>query len=53
MKWKTLFTKITIWLALEIVLTLIGLDDIADYSEFLSSQESNFVCHNPVQLIVA
>lgn len=31
---KTL-AKITIWLAAEILLNLLGMDDIADYSEFV------------------
>ncbi len=32
---KTLFTKTLIWLAAEIVLNLMGLDTLADYSEFV------------------
>lgn len=28
-------TKMTIWLIAEIILNLIGLDDLADYSEFV------------------
>ena len=30
-----LLLKLTIWLAVEIVLNLMGLDDMADYSEFV------------------
>ncbi len=33
--WKTLLVKITIWLVLEIGLNFLGLDHLADYSEFL------------------
>lgn len=29
------FVKVTLWLAAEVLLTLIGLDNLADYSEFL------------------
>jgi hypothetical protein len=34
-KWKTLTAKLTIWLVLELLLNLLGLDQLADYSEFL------------------
>ena len=34
-RWHKLLGKFTIWLTLEIVLNLMGLDDIADYSEFI------------------
>ncbi|VEP17366.1 conserved hypothetical protein [Hyella patelloides LEGE 07179] len=36
--WKNLVSKTGVWLAAEIWLNLIGIDDIADYSEFLFSQ---------------
>lgn len=32
---KKLIAKILIWLAAEILLSFLGLDDIADYSEFI------------------
>lgn len=35
-KWKTLFGKTIAWLAAEIYLNFLGLDDLADYSEFLN-----------------
>ncbi len=38
-QWKKLWGKIIFWLGAEIVLTLIGLDDLADYSEFLGQQK--------------
>ncbi len=34
-QWKKLLVRATLWLAFEIWLNLIGLDDVADYSEFL------------------
>ncbi len=34
-RWRKLCTKTLIWLAAEIILNLIGLDTIADYSEFV------------------
>ena len=49
-KWQTLCSKTLIWLVVEILLTLTGMDDLADYSEFVfkldrsySSQTSAFV----------
>ena len=38
-QWKKLWVKIIIWLGAEILLTAIGLDDLADYSEFLGHQK--------------
>ena len=32
-----LLSKLTIWLVVEILLNLMGLDDMADYSEFIFS----------------
>lgn len=34
-KWQKLFFKISLWLLVEVVFTFIGIDDLADYSEFL------------------
>ena len=34
-RWKTLLSKILIWLVAEILLNSIGLDHLADYSEFV------------------
>ena len=34
-KWQKLWVKTILWLGVEIILTLMGLDDLADYSEFL------------------
>jgi len=33
--WQKLITKIFFWLLVEAVFNLIGIDDLADYSEFL------------------
>lgn len=35
---KALLTKLSVWLAIEIVLNLVGLDNLADYSEFILNQ---------------
>ncbi|MDJ0577449.1 MAG: hypothetical protein QNJ65_20095 [Xenococcaceae cyanobacterium MO_234.B1] len=34
-KWKALLLKGSIWLIAEISLNLVGLDNLADYSEFI------------------
>lgn len=41
-KWKTLIVKTTIWLVAEICLSLLGLDNLADYDEFLHSSTFDF-----------
>lgn len=33
--WRQSLIKIIIWVALEILLTVLGVDDLADYSEFI------------------
>ena len=38
-QWQKLWVKTILWLGAEILLTLIGLDDLADYSEFLFQQK--------------
>ena len=38
-QWKKLSGKVIFWLGAEISLTLIGLDDLADYHEFLCQQK--------------
>jgi len=34
-KWKKLFARTMVWLAAEILLNFLGLDNLADYSEFV------------------
>ena len=43
-KWKKLLARTSVWLLAEISLNLIGLDDLADYGEFV------FERHQIVQL---
>lgn len=37
-RWKVLLVRITVWLVAEIILTCLGLDNFADYSEFLNEK---------------
>jgi hypothetical protein len=39
-RWKTLLIQSSIWLVSEILLTLVGLDDLADYGEFIFQKYS-------------
>lgn len=38
--WIKLTTRLLVWLCLEILLTVQNLDDLADYCEYLSQQQS-------------
>jgi hypothetical protein len=42
-KWKDLLIKIVIWLAAEILLSLLGVDNLADYGEFIFSKETSIL----------
>jgi hypothetical protein len=46
-QWQKLFVKTTVWLAAEIILNLIGLDNLADYSEFIYGQEVMVLSQHP------
>ena len=35
MQWKNFLIRTTLWLATEILLNFLGIDDVADYSEFI------------------
>ncbi|AFZ30817.1 hypothetical protein Glo7428_2304 [Gloeocapsa sp. PCC 7428] len=37
--WKNLLIKTVIWLIVEIILSVLGLDNIADYSEFVFGRD--------------
>ena len=39
-KWQTLITQVVVWILLESLLNLLGLDQLANYSEFLSRARS-------------
>ena len=42
-QWKKLLAKIIVWLAAEILLNFLGLDTLADYSEFVFDRDSTNV----------
>lgn len=39
--WKKLFFQSIVWLAAEVLLTIAGLDDLADYSEFIFEKHTS------------
>lgn len=38
-EWQKVLVKTAIWLAVELVLNLLGLDSLADYSEFITNKQ--------------
>ena len=44
--WRKVIYKTGVWLAAEIWLNVIGLDDIADYSEFIFDQDLDLLLKN-------
>ena len=52
MQWKKIWVKTTIWLLTEIILNLLGLDNLADYSEFLFEKEVAIEKHPPQMAVV-
>ncbi len=41
-RWSKLFLKTAVWFCAEIALTFLGMDDLADYSEFVFQDRSQF-----------
>ncbi|WP_250122955.1 hypothetical protein [Chroococcidiopsis sp. CCMEE 29] len=39
-QWKNVFVKIALSLLIDVALNLLGLDDLADYSQFIFEQET-------------
>ncbi|MEM7727079.1 MAG: hypothetical protein AAF208_12010 [Cyanobacteria bacterium P01_A01_bin.45] len=51
-RWKKLLCDISIWLIAEIILNLMGIDDLADYSEFLLGNKSTPLLNNTTATFV-
>lgn len=43
-RWKELLVKLILWLSLEIILNVLGLDDLADCSEFIFEKDYIVFC---------
>jgi hypothetical protein len=52
MQWQRIWLKATFWLLTEILLNLLGLDNLADYSEFLFEQEVAIALRQPQMAVV-
>ena len=50
---KNFTFKLTAWVASEIVLNMVGLDDMADYSEFLQKAQDLANAQRPRVVILA
>jgi hypothetical protein len=49
---QTVLLKLIVWLAAEILLNCTGLDNLADYSEFLHDQEALSSNHDQPAIVV-
>lgn len=52
MQWQRIWAKATFWLVTEIILNLLGIDNLADYSEFLFEQEVAIALRQPQMAVV-
>lgn len=52
MQWQRIWLKAAFWLLTEIILNLVGLDNLADYSEFLFEQEVAIALYQPPIAVV-
>ena len=48
LRWRKLLFNLSIWLTAEIALTLLGLDNIADYAEFIIQSDVTVSFDNAV-----
>ncbi|MEM8809204.1 MAG: hypothetical protein AAGF01_24550 [Cyanobacteria bacterium P01_G01_bin.38] len=44
-RWRKLGGRTLVWLAAELLLTLIGVDDLADYIEYLLERQKPTITH--------
>jgi hypothetical protein len=51
-KWSKMVIKLTVWLTAEILLSLVGLDNLADYGEFIASDQAISQRYRPTQTLV-
>lgn len=43
LRWKTLFVQVVIWTVSEVALNCVGMDDLADYSEFILDRKQALI----------
>ena len=51
--WSPILVKVVIWLTAEILLNVLGLDDLADYSEFIFERHAAIAPPNAVAMVIA
>lgn len=52
-QWQKILVKLTFWLIIEILLNLLGLDSLADYSEFLFEGKAIAVKSYTTEVVIA
>ncbi len=52
-QWQKLIIRAAIWLCAEITLSCMGLDDLADYSEFLFQDRNGYSASGSPVILVA
>ena len=52
-QWPKIVKKLTFWLITEVMLNLAGLDNLADYSEFLFERNLTIALPNIVEVAIA
>ncbi|MEA5511454.1 hypothetical protein VB715_16905 [Crocosphaera sp. UHCC 0190] len=50
-KWKILISKLAVWIMIEIILNCLGLDNLADYGEFVQKRYPLLISF-PVQVML-
>lgn len=51
-QWTKVCVKVTFWLVTEIILNLLGVDNLADYSEFIFEKEVAIAIHSPQMTLI-
>lgn len=51
-KWGKMVIKLTVWLTAEILLGLVGLDNLADYGEFIAGDYTVSSHYRPAQTLL-
>lgn len=52
-QWQKILVKLTFWLLIEILLNILGLDSLADYSEFVFEGRAIAVSSHPTEVVIA
>lgn len=52
LKWRKLLFNLSLWLVAEVVLTVLGLDNLADYSEFVFQSQTLATAHEAIASLI-